>query len=58
MMIKRKVKTLNVRLDADLFDRFNAYCDDKGQTKTVALARILKPYLDEYEKTKGSGKKA
>ena len=50
MITRKDVKALNVRIDADLFDRFQAYCEAKGQTKTVALSRILESYLSEYEK--------
>lgn len=54
MITKKDVKPLNVRIDTKLFDRFEAYCKDKGQPKTVALARILESYLDEYEKDHSS----
>lgn len=56
MITKRNVKPLNVRIDTKLFDRFEAYCKDKGQAKTVALSRILESYLDEYEKNKSEKK--
>lgn len=50
MITKKDVKPLNVRIDAKLFDRFEKYCEAKGQSKTTALSRIMDAYLTEYEK--------
>ena len=57
MITKKDVKPLNVRIDTELFERFDTYCRDKGQAKTVALPRILEAYMDEYEKEAESKKK-
>ena len=32
--------------------RFNAYCEEVGQTKTLAFERIVSAYLDQYEEDK------
>ena len=37
----------NVYLDRTLHDRLNYYAEEMGQTKTLALERILKKHLDE-----------
>lgn len=42
-------KFLSVKLDRHISDRFETYCDIEGRTKTTALERILKAYLDEYD---------
>ncbi len=31
-------------------DRFNSYCEEVGQTKTLAFERIVTDYLDRYDK--------
>lgn len=47
---KKDYQPLNVKLDSTIMDRFNKYCEYKGQTKTTALERILLKHLDEFEK--------
>lgn len=38
---------INCYLDRTLFNRLSYYADEKGQTKTMAIERILKEYLDK-----------
>lgn len=38
---------LNVKLRQDIYDRFCEYAEEKGQTKTMALERIIQRVLDE-----------
>jgi len=40
---------VTVRLEQELFDRLNAFCDQSGQPKTVAIERALKSYIDGYD---------
>ena len=49
---KKDGKHLNCYLDRSLLERLTTYAEEKGQTVTTALERILKKYLDEYEATK------
>jgi hypothetical protein len=49
---KKDGKYLNCYLDRCLLERLVSYAEDKGQTVTMALERILKKHLDEYETTK------
>jgi hypothetical protein len=44
---KKDGQPFNCYLDRLLYLRLCYYADEKGQTKTVALERILKKYLDE-----------
>ena len=37
-----------------LYERLKSYADDKGQTVTTALERILKQYFDNLDKTEKS----
>ena len=42
-------KSLNVKLDRTICERFEAYCEEVGQTKTKALERILEKYLEQQD---------
>lgn len=41
---------INVIVKQDLYEKFCAYAEEKGQTKTMALERILEKALNEEEK--------
>ena len=45
---RKNAIALNVKLETGIMERFEAYCDELGQTKTKALERILQKHLDEY----------
>ena len=47
---KKDGKKVNFYLDSEIMKRFDEYCEHKGQSKTVALERILKAHLDEFNK--------
>lgn len=47
---KKNGKYLNVCIDADIYERLASYCDRAGQSKTVAVERILAEFLDRFEK--------
>ena len=49
---KKDYIDLNMRVDASVMRRFNSYCDEVGQTKTIAFERIVTAYLDQYENDK------
>ena len=40
---------INYYIQKDIKDRLDKYCEDVGQTNTMALERILKHVLDAYE---------
>ncbi len=39
-------------MDADIVERLDAYCEELGQSKTLAVERILKDRFDKYDKDK------
>lgn len=39
-------KNVNVSLSTPVYERFRAYAEDKGQTYTVAMERIIEEHLD------------
>ena len=43
---KKDGRSFNCFLDRNLFNRLEMYAERKGQTKTLALERILKEHLD------------
>lgn len=45
---KKNGTYLNVCIDTELYERLSNLCEDAGQTKTVAVERAIKAYLDDY----------
>lgn len=39
-------KNINVSLSTPVYERFRAYAEDKGQSYTVAMERIIEEHLD------------
>ena len=51
IQIKKKKKDnypLSLRIEKNVYDRLTQYCEDSGQTKTLAIERALMVYIDEY----------
>ncbi len=46
---KKNGTYLNVCIETPIYERLEVFCDDAGQSKTVAVERALKLYLDDYE---------
>ena len=46
---KKDGKNISFYMDADIVDRLHVYADDKGQTLTLAVERILRDALDRYD---------
>ena len=40
---------VSMRLDRNVYMRFRNYADEKGQSYTLCLERIINGYLDEIE---------
>lgn len=45
---KKDAKILNIRLAANVNDQLEQYCEDSGQTKTIAVERALSMFIDDY----------
>lgn len=39
---------VSLRIEKELFERLNQFCEDSGQPKTVAMERALTMYIDDY----------
>ncbi len=48
---KKDGRFINYYIDRQIYERLEQYADDKGQSMTTAIERILKEYLDRYEST-------
>ena len=45
---KKDGKSLNCIIDREVFEKLEEYCDEMGQTKTLAVERILRQFLEEH----------
>ena len=54
---KKDGRHINYYIDRVIFERLEEYADEKGQTMTMALERILKQFFDktDEEKRKSGG---
>lgn len=46
---KKPNHPVTVRLEQELYERLNDFCERSGQPKTVAIERALKAYIDDYD---------
>ena len=52
-MARPKVKetqSFTIRMDKCLFDQLTNYCEQSGQSKTIAVERALQMYIADYNK--------
>lgn len=49
---KKDYIQLHIKMDATLMRRLTKYCEDVGQTKTLAVERMVAAFLDEHETEK------
>ena len=49
-MDKKETKYLNVNLDKDLYNEFDAFCKNHGMTKVGAVEQALKLYMTKMNK--------
>ena len=40
-------KPINCNIDVEVYDALDEYCKEVGQTRTTAVERIIKQYLEE-----------
>lgn len=50
---KKQSKALNLNIDVEVLDKLEKYCEIKGQTKTMAIERILTEYIYEFMSNQG-----
>ena len=49
---KKDYILLSMKVDSAVMKRFNEYCQEVGQTKTLAFERIISSHIDQYENEK------
>ena len=49
---KKDGRHINYYIDRVIFERLEEYADEKGQTMTTALERILKQFFDKTDEEK------
>ena len=52
---KKDGVNINYFIRRDVKEKLDAYCEEKGQTATLAIERILEGYLDEYFASRKEG---
>ena len=55
---KKDGKPLNCYLDRELAEQLAAYAEEKGQSITTALERILKKHFEECKKDNNESEKS
>lgn len=48
--IKKDAKILNIKLDREIHEQLEQFCDESGMSKTIAVEKILRRYFEEYFK--------
>ena len=46
---KKNGTYLNVCIETPIYERLQAFCEDAGRSKTVAVERALTLYLNDYD---------
>ena len=54
---KKDGRHINYYIDRQIFEELEAYAQEKGQTVTTALERILRQYFDSLDKEQNNIKK-
>lgn len=49
---RKEGKKVSFYMDAEIVERLDEYCEEMGQSKTLAVERIIKAHLDEHDKAK------
>lgn len=46
---KKESAPISFRLDVAVLERLNRFCEDSGQSKTIAVERAITMYIKDYE---------
>ena len=49
---KKNGRKVSFYMDAEIAARLDAYCEELGQSKTLAVERILKAHFDKHDAEK------
>ena len=45
---RKDAKLLNIKLDREVHEQLEQFCDESGMTKTIATEKILSQFFSEY----------
>ena len=45
---KKDAKILNIKLDREIHEQLEQFCNESGMTKTIAVEKILQHYFEDY----------
>lgn len=45
---KKDAHTITIKMDSQVYNQLEQFCDESGQTKTMAIERILGRYFKGY----------
>lgn len=48
---KKDWKALNIKIQSEVYERLEKYCEETGLSKTVAVERILSKVFKEHEES-------
>ncbi len=46
---KKESQPFSIRMNKAIYERLNEYCEESGQSKTVAIERAISMYIDDYD---------
>ena len=46
--VKKDSVAITVKLDREIFELLSKFAEDSGQSKTIAVERAIKMYVDDY----------
>lgn len=46
--VKKENVPISVRMEKSIYDKLTRFCEDAGQSKTVAVERAVEMYVDDY----------
>ena len=49
---RKEGKHINCKIEQNVYDKLQQYCEETGLSKTVAIERALKKEFDSYSKRK------
>lgn len=45
---KKDSRPFSIRMDKTIYDKLEAFCEESGQPKTVAIERAVEAYVEDY----------
>ena len=46
---RKESHPFSIKMEAETYERLRAYCEESGQSKTVAIERAVNMFIDNYE---------